>query len=104
MTSAPAAVTADIPHPQAAALHAQFRNIDLTGCNVFVVATGMTEFDRNKRETFTLSVESWPPEVRAIVAREIDAFRNAAKGAIAAMTTSLSGDVFTVALHWRPKA
>lgn len=93
--------TSDIPHTQLGALQRYF-TVDLAGCNLYVIAQAMNEFDRAK--TFTLRFESWPADIQAIFNREMAGWeeRNPTR-AIRAYTISVAEQTFSVALHWRPK-
>lgn len=95
--------TGDIPHSMLGDTQRQQLTINLDGCNVYVITQSMNEFDR--RKTFTMRFESWPQEIQTIFDREIAAWseRNPDRR-IQAYTISTADQVFSLALHWRPKA
>lgn len=99
----PAPQARDIPHTMAGDMQREDMSVDLAGCNVWLIALAMNEFERGK--VFSMRFEGWPAEVQAIFNREVDAWQNRNSGiAIQACTTSVQNKGFMLALHWRPKA
>lgn len=96
------ASTHDVPHTHVGDMQRERFTIDLDGCNVFIVALAINEFDRQK--PIGMRFEQWPPAVQAIFEKEIEAWQKRNAGiAIRAYTVSVIDETFTLALHWRPK-
>jgi hypothetical protein len=93
----------DIPHTALGDMQRQHLNVDLDGCNVYVIAQAMNEYHRGK--SYGLRYEGWPQEVQTIFDREIAAWseRNPDRAA-RAYTISTADATFTLALHGKMKS